>query len=565
MPETVSTRYLAALAAHGVESLFVNAGTDFAPIVEAYATHREEGGPALPTPVVCTHENLAAGMAHGAAMVTGRPQALMLHVSVGTANAICATINAARDGVPLLVTAGRSPILETGAVGVRDLPIHWGQELFDQAGMLREVVKWDYELRDARQVDAVVERALSVATAQPSGPVYLSLPREVLGVPAEPAGRSVTTTAPTAAHPDPAAVEALADRLAAAEFPLIVAMASGTDQDSVALLSEVASRYAIGVSEGGARYLNIPNDHPYRVGADRDLPAMLARADVVVFLECDVPWVPSRMAPRDGAFLAHVGVDPLFSTYAMRSHRADLNITAGPTPFLAQLLSALEARADRIPAARHEEIRSAAASTRQVTETMRERDAALDDDAPITKITISTALGELLGEDDMVFNEYISVPDLLHRTKPGTYYYLPASGGLGWGLPAALGAKYAAPDRTVVATLGDGAYLFANPAACHHAAAKHNLPVLTVLANNSIWNAVDNATRLVYPHGRAMALAEDRFSNLSPSPDFAAYCTASGGHGVTVTRRSELRGALEEALYVVRDQKRQALLDIRCA
>ena len=112
MTENVASRYLATLAEHGIESLFVNAGTDFAPIVEAYAHNKEAGGATLPVPVVCTHENLAAGMAHGAYLASGRPQALMLHVSVGTANAVCAVTNAAREHVPMLVTAGRSPILE---------------------------------------------------------------------------------------------------------------------------------------------------------------------------------------------------------------------------------------------------------------------------------------------------------------------------------------------------------------------------------------------------------------------------------------------------------------------
>ena len=175
-----------------------------------------------------------------------------------------------------------------------------------------------------------------------------------------------------------------------------------------------------------------------------------------------------------------------------------------------------------------------------------------------------STLGDLLDDDDIVFNEYVSYPDLLHRTRPGTYYFLPASGGLGWGLPAALGAKFAARDRTVIATLGDGAYMFANPAACHHAAAKHDLPILTVIANNSNWSAVDLATQLVYPEGEAVATAEGRFSDLSPSPDLAAYCRAAGGYGVTVELRSELADALKEALHAVRVDGRQALVDVRC-
>ena len=167
--ETVAEHYLAALRSRGIERLFFNAGTDFAPLVEAYARGAESNAPPFPEPILATHENLAIGMAHGAHLVTGRAQAVMVHVSVGTANAICGLLNAARDRIPILLTAGRSPILEAGALGARDLRIHWGQEMFDQAGMVRELVKWDYELRDARQVDDVVDRAVGIATAEPKG------------------------------------------------------------------------------------------------------------------------------------------------------------------------------------------------------------------------------------------------------------------------------------------------------------------------------------------------------------------------------------------------------------
>src|SRR5690606_29250290 len=126
-----------------------------APIVEAYA-RQQASGLSFPKPVVAVHENLAVGMAHGYTMVTGRPQAVMLHVSVGAANAVCAIMNAARAQVPMFFTAGRTPLFEHGRFGARDNTIHWGQEMFDQAGMLREFVKWDYELRDAQNLPDLV-------------------------------------------------------------------------------------------------------------------------------------------------------------------------------------------------------------------------------------------------------------------------------------------------------------------------------------------------------------------------------------------------------------------------
>lgn len=561
MSQTAASRYLTALADHGVDSIFVNAGTDFAPIVEAYAANAKDGGPDLPTPVLCAHENLAGGMAHGAALVTGRPQAVMLHVNVGTANVACAVANAARDGVPVLFTAGRSPILEGGAVGARDLPIHWSQEMFDQASLVREFVKWDYELRDARQVDAVVDRAVSLATAHPRGPIYLALPREVLAsADVAPAREHRPTPVPVAVTPDPNAINALADKLVSAEFPVIVATASGIEQESVALLESCATRFAIGVADPWHRYLNIASNHPRRLGPDT--LSVLNKSDLIIFLEADVPWMEAHGSPKPETFIAQVGVDPLFSSYPIRSHRSDLNIAATPTAFLSALNTALEQRTAAIDPARAQRIEDAASAHHTAIAKQKQLETAADNDAPINKNTISAVLGELLYADDIVFNEYVATPCLLNRTKAGTYYFLPASGGLGWGLPAALGAKYAARDRTIIATLGDGAYMFANPAACHHAAQKHDLPILTILANNCNWWAVDMATQLVYPDGRANA--EERFSNLSPSPEFAAYCTASGGYGVTVHKRSELKPALEEALRVVREEGRQALVDVRC-
>ena len=140
--ESVAEAYLALLAERGVEYLFANAGTDFAPIVEAYAKAAHTGLPA-PKPLIATHENLAMSMAHGYAVASGKVPAVMVHVSVGTANALCGVFNAARENVPILFTAGRSPLTEEGMLGARDTYIHWAQEMFDQAGMLREIVKWD--------------------------------------------------------------------------------------------------------------------------------------------------------------------------------------------------------------------------------------------------------------------------------------------------------------------------------------------------------------------------------------------------------------------------------------
>ena len=193
------------------------------------------------------HENVAMAMAHGYYRIAGKPAAVMVHVTVGTANAINGLINAARDNVPVLLAAGRTPITETGSIASRNRSIHWGQEAFDQGGMVREYVKWDYELRDGQPVEAVVDRALDIAMSEPRGPVYLTLPREVLAGPAvnvaprAPCARSASL----APEPARAAIEEAAALIAKAEFPLIVTSSVGRVPAAVG---------ALGSAGGGIRH-----------------------------------------------------------------------------------------------------------------------------------------------------------------------------------------------------------------------------------------------------------------------------------------------------------------------
>src|SRR5436190_17017223 len=238
--------FLRSLAEHGVDFFFANPGTDFPPIVEAFSRARDTNAK-MPRPVLVPHENLAVAMAHGAYLMTGRPQAMMVHVNVGTANTINNVINLSRDRVPLLLAAGRTPVTEKGSFGSRSRPIHWAQEMFDQAGMLREIVKWDYELRVPDQIGDIVTRAYEAAMTSPRGPVYMVLPREPLSASLAELPAIAPRPVPGAAHPDPAAIGELAQWIAKAERPLIITAGAGTDERAVAALATVAERAAIPV------------------------------------------------------------------------------------------------------------------------------------------------------------------------------------------------------------------------------------------------------------------------------------------------------------------------------
>src|SRR3569833_458692 len=236
-PMIAAEAFLRALADHGTDYFFCNPGTDFPPIVEAFSRAKKTNAK-VPQPVLVPHENLAVSMAHGAYLMNGRPQAVMVHVNVGTANTLNNLTNLSRDRVPLILAAGRTPITEKGQFGSRTRPIHWAQEMFDQAGMLREFVKWDYELRNGTQVVDVVSRAHEVSMAHPRGPVYLVLPREPLSA-ALPDPMAPVKPRPLAApaHPDPKTIATLAEWVATAARPLIIA--AQLPKDGVSVLAHL--------------------------------------------------------------------------------------------------------------------------------------------------------------------------------------------------------------------------------------------------------------------------------------------------------------------------------------
>jgi acetolactate synthase-1/2/3 large subunit len=558
--QTTAEALLAQLKRNGTEYFFVNAGTDFASIVEAYA-RLDESGLDFPTAIVATHENLAVGMAHGYYLMTRTPQAVMCHVSVGSANAICAIMNAARDQVPVIFMSGRTPLFESGRFGSRNGDIHWAQEMFDQAGMMREIVKWDYELRDGLNVENVVDRAYGVAQTSPTGPIYLTLPREVLAGKLDGINvRGDVPAVPAPPYPSPYHVTQLAKRLAASEFPIIVTSASGADATTVAPLAALCQRFGIAHVDRKARFVNVPTNHPMHVM--QQLEDVFDRTDALLFLETDVPWLPSRGNPRPETFIADAGTDPLFARIPIRSFPAEISITTTVAALLPELESALEAAgADQTAAARRARIAETVSEGRKAIA------ARIDEDAkkggPITKLFFSKTLDAVRSAGDIVVNEYSAQPDYMTFSEPSTWFLNSPAAGLGWGLPAALGVKLAAPDRTVISVLGDGAYIFCNPAACHHASAMHDLPILTIIYNNERWEAVQGSARSMYGAGTSTGKRKlAPLSSLDPIPDFEKYIEASNGIGLRVSDRAELESTIRRALAIVRDEKKQVLINV---
>jgi acetolactate synthase-1/2/3 large subunit len=554
-PTIAAEGFLRALADHGVDYFFANPGTDFPPIVEAFSRAKKTNAK-VPKPVLVPHENLAVAMAHGAYLMNGHPQAVMVHVNVGTANTINNLTNLSRDRAPLILCAGRTPITEKGSFGSRSRPIHWAQEMFDQAGMVRELVKWDYELRQPGQVGDVAARAVEVAMAHPRGPVYLVLPREPLSAPlTEPVGPVKPRPQAPDAYPDPRSIATLAEWIAAAERPLIVA--ATLSPAAVEVLAHLAERCAIPVVTHNPRTVCLPSSHPMHFGFEPG--ALLADADLVIVLESDVPWIPHLQHPPAGCRVAHIAEDPFFVRYPMRSFPSDLAVQSGVTHALEALGTAVEQRLQMAEA-------RIAARRARLTERMRTRRAQLaKDSAPGQTISpeyLSRAIGEAVGEDAIIFNEYPLRPDHCAREKPGTFFALGPAGGLGWGFGAALGAKLASPDAFVVATLGDGAYMFSNPTVGHWVSAKHELPILTIVFNNSRYGAVRRATLSMFKDAVAGENDGRLLADLDPAPPYDEIARVQGAYAERVEKPSDLPDALKRAREAVVDGRRQALLNV---
>jgi len=558
--ETVAEALLALLKARGVDYLFANAGTDFPSIIEAYA-RAPQAGLALPAPVAVPHEHAAVSMAHGHYLGSGRMQAAMVHVTVGMGNSLCALMNAARENVPIFFAAGRTPLTEAGHPASRDVSIHWGQEMYDQAGMLRELVRWSYELRGPAELETVIDRAIALATGNPGGPVYLGMPRESLAEPlADFAFSARSRLQPArAAGVDPAAIEEAAGVLASAERPLIVAARAGREPEAVEALAELAETGAIPVVEYRANYVNLPSAHPMHAGYEFD--ADFTACDAILVLDTPAPWLPSRHAWPQHATIIQIAPDPLASDIPIRGFPCDIPIATRPSAALPALTAALKRRiGDRGPRidARREQLAARHADAHAALRTR------LLPDSPPSRLTAAWAshcIDQAKGESAVLFNELGCIRPLMTFERPGSFFGPSNAGGLGWALPASLGYKLARPEARVIACVGDGSYMFANPVACHQVAAAQAIATLTLVFNNRRWEAVRTATQSVFPEGHAMQANRMALVPLEPSPNFHGIAAACGAWAEEVADPAALPGALARALARV-DAGEPALLNL---
>ncbi|MCV0427396.1 MAG: thiamine pyrophosphate-requiring protein [Roseibium sp.] len=547
------------MKALGIDYVFVNSGTDFPPIIEGLVSASHEGIE-LPIPVTVPHEHAAMGMAHGYYQISGKMQSVMLHTNVGLSNGVTGAINAWCDQVPVLMMSGRTPVTEGKRFGARTVPIGWGQEMFDQTALVREVTKWDYELRFPEQVSDLLDRGSAIANSTPKGPVYLSLPREVLCEPAPAAGlNSPSRMAPvvTAAHGED--IKSAAKLLAQAKTPLIISQRGAGSKAGFAALSDFLEDWGIPLSHYWANMLSVPLSHPMQVGSAPE--ALLSEADVVLVINALAPWWPDRVTLQQDLKVIQLGPDPLFSRTPVRNFPADITLAGETSDTLMALIEEMDGqpRDQTLIDKRRQRISEISRANREAVIATAERGKG----SPMTKEWVSLCLGRAIkGRNATVFQELGCPLDQLDLDSHNSYFQEPYSGGLGWGLPAALGAQLADRDRLVFATIGDGSYMFANPTVCHQVAEALDLPVIVLVLNNEEWGAVRHSVVGTYKGGLAHQANEVPLTSLKPSPDFTKTAEASRAYTETISDGEALPAALERAIKIATEEKRQVLFNI---
>ncbi len=556
--------FLEGLNELGIEYLFCNLGTDHAPLIEEMARWRSAGRK-FPQTILCPHENVAVHMAAGYALATGRGQGVLVHVDAGTANAAMALHNLYRGRIPVLLMAGRSPhTLHGELAGSRDTYVHFVQEPFDQAGLVRPYVKWEYTLPTGVVTKEALRRAHTLMQSDPKGPVYMMLPRETL---AESWDASAVRSFPeqrfgpvAAGGAAPAALAALAARLLAARDPVLVTAYAGRNPASVALLDELARFAGIRVFEFNPSHLNIPRDSPCFAGF---LPnEHVAQADVGLLLDIDVPWIPRDVPDNPACWWAHIDVDAVKRGFPMWGFPSNLRIEGDSGCILAQLLEALRAGATpEFVAAARRRVEAMAAGQRKRIEGVARLAADPGATGGINPFYLCAEIGRAIGPEDIVLNEAIrnspAVFTQIPRSLPGTLIGS-AGGGLGFSGGTALGIKLARPERTVVQIVGDGSFYFCNPEAVYAVAAQYRLPIFTLVLDNGGWAAVKEATLRMHPEGEAKRLGAFQ-SQLAQGMDFAKIAEAAGAYGETLTEPAQVAAAIRRCLAEVRGG-RSALL-----
>lgn len=566
--ETGAAHFLKGLTDLGVRCLFANMGTDHVSLIEEMERFRGAGR-ALPEVFLCPHENVAVHMAAGYAAVTGQGQGVLVHVDSGTANSAMGAHNLQRARLPALLMAGKAPYTLRGELpGSRDNYVHFIQDPFDIGSLVRPYVKWEYNLPTAVVAREALRRAHSVMHSDPPGPVYMTLPREVLAespaVPADQQFDAVRYGPARLGGVDAARVALITERLLAADRPVLITSYAGRRPEAVAAIEELARLCGIQVVDYMPSSLGISRRSPCFAGFDP--AAVLPGADVGLLVDIDVPWLPRFVRPEAGTWWAHVDVDPIKQDFPMWGFATDLRMQADVATVLRQVSEQVRARADEAfrarVARRMAELEQAAAAR---AEALARAAAKPGEVGALSAAHVCAALSRALAPDDVVINEAVrnspAVLNQIIRTEPLSFFG-GAGGGLGYSGSMALGVKLARPGVRAVHVLGDGAFHLGTPSSVYATSQRYGLPILTVILDNGGWQAVKEAVLRVYPDGASAAADEFHARLQGATRRFEKIGEAFGAYGECLIDPAEVEPAIARCLQAL-ESGRSAVLNVQ--
>lgn len=446
---------------------------------------------------------VAMSMADGFARLTGRPQCVLVHVDVGTQMLGCAMHNASVARCPVLVFAGLSPFTLDGEMrGSRTEYIHWLQDAPDQKQIVAQYCRYTGEIKTGKNVKQIVNRALQFATSDPKGPSYLVGAREVMEEDVTPYHLdpdSWVSVAPTALPPG--AVEEIVSLFTAAKNPLIITGYSGRNKATVPqLVKFVESIPGIRVIDTLGSDVCFPHTHRASLGVRIGGDQSIIDADLILVLDCDIPWIPTQCQPRKDAKILHIDIDPLKPNMAVHYIPASRRFRADSETALGQLNKHIASEERYNSLARQEPY-----STRW-NQLAQSKEASLADIAsralppanmadPPSASYLCSRLRNACPKDTIWCVEAVTnamaVYEQLQVDEPG-HLVNGGGGGLGWSGGGTLGVKLAADwmaggtgkGNFVCEIVGDGTYLFGVPGTVYWIAMRYEIPTLTVVLSN---------------------------------------------------------------------------------
>ena len=541
-----------------VDYIMSSPGSEWSPVWEALARQQLENR-AGPTFLESWHETLAVNMAGGYTLITGRPQAVLLHAGVGVLQGSMGIHGALQNEVPMVIMSGESQTL--GEDPDLDIEQQWygGLSVGGIERFVEPFAKWARAVTSPYTLYESVIPAGEMAQRVPKGPIYLNVPLEHMLHDWTPPETAREVPAAPTLQPRPQDIEKIAELVHDAKSPVIVTETAGRDPKAFSALQEFADLLAIPVINGRVNaYANFPTNHPLYLGTGRY--KALDDTDLVLLVGARAPWYPPRRRPTRGKIVA-IHDHPLKEHMVYQNLHADFYLEGDIAESLTLLSAAAKSMKVETGTVKARRQRWTREHQDYVAALRAEREKAQNGSA-IDPLSLLGVLGETMPANTIYVDETITHSPLIRQHLPQTtpQSFFRGSGGLGQGIGTALGIKLAAPERPVALLIGDGSFLYNPIVQALGASKRHDLPIMIIILNNKKYEAMRKGHIHHYPDG-VSANKDMHFGVTIDGPEYEKLGSHFGFHGERVEYRAELDLALQSALAATQEG-RTAILNV---